>query len=75
MAMSGTKKALLIVGGIVAVFALVIVIGVAIVVSVFRKSEPAIHDNSLLTLRVAGSLPDYTPDDPFKNTLAAPISR
>ena len=72
MAMSGTKKALLIVGGIVAVFALVIVIGVAIVVSVFRKSEPTIRDNSLLTLRVAGSLPDYTPDDPFKKYFGGP---
>jgi protease IV len=72
MAMSGTKKALLIVGGIVAVFALVIVIGVAIVVSVFRKSEPTIRDNSLLTLRVAGSLPDYSPDDPFKKYFGGP---
>ena len=72
MAMSGTKKALLIVGGIVAVFALVIVIGVAIVVSVVRKSEPTIRDNSLLTLRVAGSLPDYSPDDPFKKYFGGP---
>jgi protease-4 len=72
MAMSGTKKALLIVGGIVAVFALVIVIGIAIVVSIFRKSEPAIHDNSLLTLRVTGSLPDYSPDDPFKRFFGGP---
>ena len=72
MAMSGTKKALLIVGGIVAAFALVIVIGIAIVVSIFRKSEPAIHDNSLLALRVAGSLPDYSPDDPFKRFFGGP---
>jgi protease-4 len=72
MAMSGTKKALLIVGGIVAVFVLVAVIGVAVVVSVFRKSEPAIRDNSLLTLRVAGSLPDYTPDDPLKRFFGGP---
>jgi len=72
MAMSGTKKALLIVGGIVAVFALVAVIGIAIVVSVFRKSEPSIRDNSLLTLRVAGSLPDYSPDDPFKKYFGGP---
>jgi len=70
--MSGTKKALLIVGGIVAVFALVAVIGIAIVVSVFRKSEPSIRDNSLLTLRVAGSLPDYSPDDPFKKYFGGP---
>jgi protease IV len=72
MAMSGTKKALLIIGGIVAVFALVIVVGVAIVVSVLRKSEPTIRDNSLLTLRVAGSLPDYSPDDPFKKYFGGP---
>jgi protease-4 len=72
MAMSSTKKALLIIGGIVAVFALVAVIGIAIVVSVFRKSEPSIRDNSLLTLRVAGSLPDYTPDDPFKRFFGGP---
>src|SRR5215813_3567181 len=72
MAMSGTKKALLIVGGIVAVFALVIVIGVAIVVSVFRKSEPSIRDNSVLTMRVPGSLPDYIPDDPFKTWFGGP---
>ena len=72
MAMSGTKKALLIIGGIVAVFALVAVIGIAIVVSVFRKSEPSVRDNSLLTLRVAGSLPDYSPDDPFKKYFGGP---
>src|SRR5690242_4778281 len=72
MAMSSTKKALLIIGGIVAVFALVAVIGIAIVVSVFRKSEPSIRDNSLLTLRVAGSLPDYAPDDPFKRFFGGP---
>jgi protease-4 len=72
MAMSGTKKALLIVGGVVAVFALVVVVGIAIVVSMFRKSEPSIRDNSLLTLRVAGSLPDYSPDDPFKKYFGGP---
>src|SRR6476620_4215213 len=72
MAMSGTKKALLIVGGIVAVFALVVVIGIAIVVSMVRKSEPSIRDNSVLALRVAGSLPDFTPDDPFKKYFGGP---
>ena len=72
MAMSGTKKTLIIIGSIVAVLALVVVIGVAIVVSMFRKGEPAIRDNSLLTLRVAGSLPDYSPDDPFKKYFGGP---
>lgn len=72
MAMSGTKKTLIIIGSVVAVLALVVVIGVAIVVSMFRKGEPAIRDNSLLTLRVAGSLPDYSPDDPFKKYFGGP---
>jgi protease-4 len=72
MAMSGTKKALLIIGGTLAVLVLVAVIGIAILVSVFRKGEPSIRDNSLLTLRVAGSLPDYSPDDPFKKYFGGP---
>jgi protease-4 len=37
-----------------------------------RKGEPSIRDNSVLTLRVAGSLPDYSPDDPFKKWLGGP---
>ncbi len=72
MAMSGTRKTLLIIGGILAVLILVVVIGIAAIVSVFRKGEPAIRDNSLLTLRVSGSLPDYTPDDPFKKYFGGP---
>jgi protease-4 len=72
MAMSGTKKALLIIGGILAVLLLVAVLGIAILVAVFRKGEPSIADNSLLTLRVSGSLPDYSPDDPFKKYFGGP---
>jgi protease-4 len=72
MAMSGTRKTLLIIGGILAVLILVVVIGIAAIVSVFRKGEPTIRDNSLLTLRVSGSLPDYTPDDPFKKYFGGP---
>jgi protease IV len=72
MAMSGTRKALLIIGGILAVLVLVAVLGIAVLVSAFRKGEPSIRDKSLLTLRVAGSLPDYTPDDPFKKYFGGP---
>src|SRR6476659_5002141 len=72
MAMSGTRKTLLIIGGILAVLLLVAVLGIAVLVSVFRKGEPTIRDNSLLTLRVSGSLPDYTPDDPFKKFFGGP---
>ena len=72
MAMSGTKKTLLIIGGILAVLLLVAILGVAVLVAMFRKGEPTIADNSLLTLRVAGSLPDYSPDDPFKKYFGGP---
>src|ERR1700750_170497 len=70
--MSGTKKTLLIIGGILAAIILVVVIGVAVVISTFRKGEPPIRDNSLLTLNVSGSLPDYTPDDPIKRFFGGP---
>ena len=72
MAMSGTRKTVLIVGGILAVLLLVVLIGVAVIVSAFRKGEPSIRDNSVLALRVAGSLPDYTADDPFKRFFGGP---
>ena len=72
MAMSGTKKTLLIIGGILAVLVVVAVLGIAILWAAFRKGEPTIANNSLLTLRVAGSLPDYSPDDPFKKYFGGP---
>jgi hypothetical protein len=75
MAMSGTRKTLLIIGGILAVLLLVAVLGIAVIVSIFRKGEPTIRDNSLLTLRVSGSLPDYTQTIHSRNFLAAQISR
>src|ERR1044072_9102738 len=70
--MSGTRKAILIIGGIVGALVLVALIGVAVLWAVFRKGEPAIRDNSVLTLRVAGSLPDYSHDDPFKKWFGGP---
>lgn len=56
MAMSGTRKTILIIGGIFAVVVLVAILGIAILVAAFRKSEPVIADNSLLALRISGSL-------------------
>ena len=72
MAMSGTKKTLLIITGVIGAIVLVVLLGVAIVVSAFRKGEPTIRDNSVLALRVAGSLPDFSPDDPFKRFFGGP---
>lgn len=72
MAMSGTRKAVLIFGGIFAALILIAVMGVAVLWIIFTKSEPSIRDNSVLVLRVAGTLPDYTPDDPFKKIFGGP---
>src|SRR6185369_4357984 len=58
--------------GILGAGLLVCVIGVVLVWSVFRRGEPTIRDNSVLTLRVAGALPDYTPDDPLKRFFGGP---
>jgi protease-4 len=70
--MSGTKKTLLIIGGIVAVVVFVVLLGIAMIFAAFRKGEPSIRDNSLLALRVSGALPDYSPDDPFKRFFGGP---
>ena len=72
MAMSGTRKTVLIITGILGGLILIGVLGVVILWSALRKGEPTIHDNSVLALRVAGSLPDYTPDDPFKKFFGGP---
>jgi protease IV len=72
MAMSGTKKTLLIITGVLAVLIFVALLGIAVVVSMFRQGEPYIRDNSVLALRVAGTLPDYSPDDPFKRFFGGP---
>jgi protease-4 len=72
MAMSGTRKAVLIITGIVAVLVFVVLICAAIIISRLRGGEPSIRNNSVLALRVAGSLPDYTPDDPFKKFFGGP---
>ena len=70
--MSGTRKAVLIILGVLGALILVAIIGVIAIWAAFRKSEPSIRTNSVLTLRVAGSLPDYSPDDPFKKYFGGP---
>lgn len=72
MAMSGTKKTLLIITGVLAVLIFVVLLGIAMIVATFRQGEPSIRDNSVLALRVAGTLPDYSPDDPFKKFFGGP---
>ena len=66
MAMSGTRKTLIIITSILVALILVVLIGIAVLVAAFRQGEPTIAQNSVLSLRVAGSMPDYVPDDPFR---------
>ena len=72
MAMSGTRKTVLIIGGILGALILVAILGIALLWAAIRGGEPSIRDNSVLTLRVSGALPDYSPDDPFKRVFGGP---
>ncbi len=62
MAMSRTRKILLIVGGIIFAFILVAIIGFALIFESMGK--PDVPENSVLVLQVSGNLPDYAPEDP-----------
>ena len=66
MAMSRTRKTVLIITSIVIGLVLVALIGLALLVAAVRSNEPRIADNSVLNLRVAGTLPDYVPYDPLR---------
>src|SRR5215207_342661 len=70
--MSGTRKTVLIIVGILGAVFIVAIIGIAVIWIALRKSEPTIRNNSVLALRVSGTLPDYSPDDPFKKIFGGP---
>jgi protease-4 len=72
MAMSRSRKVALIITGVVVAFVVVAIIGVALIFAAFRRGEPNIRNNSLLALRVGGTLPDYVPDDPFRKLFGGP---
>jgi len=63
--MSRGKKIFWWVAGLAVVLALVVVLGAAMFLLFLRDDEPDIRDNSVLVLKVEGSLPDYVPEDPF----------
>src|SRR5262245_9420269 len=69
MAMSTTRKVVLIISGILLGLVMIVVLGIAIVVSAFRGKTPSIQDNSVLALKISGGMPDYVPDDPFRRLL------
>ncbi len=64
MAMSGTRKTLLIIGGVVLAFVLVAIIGIAIIAASLNAG-PSIANNSVLVLKVSGELPDFSSEDPM----------
>ncbi|MGZ8846215.1 MAG: signal peptide peptidase SppA [Pyrinomonadaceae bacterium] len=66
MAMPKTRKVILIISAIVLGLIMVVVLGIAIIISVLQGDRPSIQDNSVLALRISGSMPDYVPDDPFR---------
>src|SRR3989441_4384005 len=66
MAMSKTRKVVLIISGIVIALVLVFLLGIAIIVSAIRGNRPSIRDNSVLVLKISGPLPDYVPEDPIR---------
>jgi len=70
--MSTTRKTVLIILGILGALFLVAIIGIVVLWAALRRGEPTIRDNSVLTLRVIGELPDYSPDDPFKKFFGGP---
>src|SRR5215470_8403042 len=69
MAMSTNRKIVLIISGIVLALFLIVMVGLAIIVSLVRGTRPSIRDNSVLALNVSGPLPDYVPDDPIRRLL------
>lgn len=72
MAMSRSRKTALIITSIVFVLGLVAILGIALIFAAFRKSAPTIANNSVLTLRVSGVLPDYVLEDPLRKFFGGP---
>jgi protease-4 len=60
--MSCARKIAIILGSLFLLFVLAVVIGIVLIFSALRGSEPVIRDNSVLALKVDGELPDYVPD-------------
>ena len=71
MAMSTTRKVVLVISAIVLGLVMVVVLAVALVVSALRGNRPSIQDNSVLALKISGAMPDYVPEDPFRRLFGA----
>ena len=72
MAMSRTRKTVLIITSILVALVLVAILGIAVLLAAFGQRAPNIRENSVLVLRVAGPLPDYVADDPLRKFFGGP---
>ncbi|HEX8072747.1 MAG TPA: signal peptide peptidase SppA [Pyrinomonadaceae bacterium] len=65
MAISRTAKVVLVVASILVAVVVVVGLFFGLLIWSLREREPDVAANSVLVLKVSGSLPDYAPDDPF----------
>jgi protease-4 len=63
MAMSRRRKIILIIAGIALGLLLTAMLGIAMIFAAVGGGGPTINKNSVLVLKVKGSMPDYAPDD------------
>jgi protease IV len=63
--MSRTGKVVLIISGVLLAVVLVIGLVVGLFIWSLRDTAPEIANNSVLVLKIEGSMPDYAPEDPF----------
>ncbi|MGI8997328.1 MAG: signal peptide peptidase SppA [Pyrinomonadaceae bacterium] len=63
--MSRSQKIAILISGILLVLLLVIGLFIGLIWMTFRDNAPNIADNSVLVLKLEGSLPDYAPEDPL----------
>src|SRR5918911_556605 len=69
MAITRTGKIVLVIGGILLAVVLVVGLFVGLLFWAVRDTEPTIASNSVLVLKLEGSLPDYAPEDPLASRL------
>jgi protease-4 len=70
--MSGTRKAILIIAGILGAVVLVVLIGVALIWSAFRKSSRQSATTACLRFASPAHCQTTVPDDPFKKYFGGP---
>ena len=65
MPITRTGKVILIIAGIVLAIVIVVGLFIGLLFWSVRDTEPVVASNSVLVLKLDGSLPDYAPEDPF----------